>query len=528
MKKLITATLAITMLSANSVFANATPVQNISVNGVPTGMEVINIDGRNLAKSDDLLKAIGINTEITKEDSTSITFDGITFKNDSDVFTVNDEEFKMDTKPIVKDDILYLPVKYVLDSEDINYSYDNISKTTDIVLKNEPVVQNFSGTDALEYANKYTSFGIHRTGTETEIESTKWVASELENIGFDTQLQELKFNRFDLKNHKLIVDGKEIDSFPFWFPVATGSEPVEAKLTMYDEEKPETMKGKVVYYDMPGLQTNADISAIAEKAKEAGAVAVISTVIQPNGLPSGQNTRANNTENAIALPSLIVSASQKDVIKEAADKNAEVSVLIEGESIPDSVAYNVIAKLDNNADEWVVVTTPLSGWFVCNAERGGGVGLFLELAQNVKNWDSNVNYLFIGNTGHELNFSGAHESEQFVPEPEDVKVWLHCGSSIAAKEPIVENFEFIGFSQDIAEDVNNAFKDVEGLKVQNDEAKLMQSELGSFISKGYSAFGFFGANKDFHTEADNADGISLDELTVIGQKATEYLENISK
>lgn len=392
------------------------------------------------------------------------------------------------------------------------------------IINNESSVQNFSGIEALKYADKYTSFGIHRTGTKSEIESTKWVSLELDKIGFETRLQEIKFNHFNLKNCELIVDGRQIEAFPFWFPLATGEKPVEAKLTTYDEINPENMCGKIVYYDMPGLQTNADISQIAIKAKQAGAVAVISTVIQPNGLPAGQNTNASNAEVALPLPSLIVSGSEKDFIKEAVTKNAIVSVLIDGESIPNSVAYNVIAKLDNNADKWVVVTTPLSGWFVCNSERGSGVGLFLELAKNVKNWDSNVNYLFIGNTGHELNFLGAHESDKFVPEPKDVKVWLHFGSAISAKEPIVENFKFIGFSKDIANDVQDIFKDVTGLTVQNDEEKLMQSELGSFISKGYSAFGFFGANKDFHTKADNADGISLDELTEIGEKTTKYLK----
>lgn len=393
---------------------------------------------------------------------------------------------------------------------------------------NDSLQELFSGTNALEYANKYTSFGIHRTGTVSDIESTKWISSVLESFGYDTQLQELNFNYFDFKNCELIIDGKKIDAFPFWFPLETGSDAVKAKITMFDEENYETMADKIVYYDMPGLQTNADISKVATKAKEAGAVAIISTVIQPNGLPAGQNTRVNTAEKALAMHSLIVSASQKEFIKEAAIKNAEASILIEGKSVPNSIAYNVIAKLDNGADKWVVVTTPLSGWFVCNAERGGGVGLFLELARNAKNWDSHINYLFIGNTGHELNFMGSHHSEKFIPDPIDVNVWFHCGSAIAAKDAIVKNYKFLGFSKDIADDVSAAFKDVKTVTVQKDEEKLMQSELGSFISKGYSTFGFFGANKDFHTKADIADGISLEELTELGEITSKYLKEMSK
>lgn len=528
MKKLIISTFIATLVFTNTVFAQTTPTQNISINGNPTRLEVVNINGRNLVNANSLLKALGVDSEITEQEGTSITYQGVTFTNNSDIYTVDGKEFKMDTKAVVKDSTFYLPVRYVLDSKEIEYTYDNATKTTEITLENELDNINFDGAEALAYADKYTSFGIHRAGTESEIASTKWVASELENMGFDTQLQEINFNYFDLKNCELVVDGKEIEAFPFWFPVATGSVPIEAQLTMYDETNPETMAGKIVYYDMPGLQTNANIAPIADKAKEAGAVGVISTVIQPNGLPAGQNTNEVNAEEPLALPSLIVSASEKEFIKEAATKNATTSVLIEGEAVPNAVAYNVIAKLDNNADEWVVVTTPLSGWFTCNAERGGGVGLFLELAKNVKTWDSSVNYLFVGNTGHELNFLGAHESEVLIPEPEDVKVWFHCGSAIAAKEPIVKNFEFLGFSQDLATDVENAFKDVTSVTIQSDEEKLMQSELGSFISKGYSAFGLFGANKDFHTEVDTANGISQEELTQLGEVVTQYLYEISR
>lgn len=81
---------------------------------------------------------------------------------------------------------------------------------------------------------------------------------------------------------------------------------------------------------------------------------------------------------------------------------------------------------------------------------------------------------------------------------------------------MVSNFKFLGFSDDIAEEVTMAFKDVSDLTVQNDKEKLMQSELGKFISRGYTVFGLYGANKDFHTEVDLGDGASEDELLEIG------------
>lgn len=386
----------------------------------------------------------------------------------------------------------------------------------------------FSGKQALAYANQYTGFGLHRTGTDTELASTKWVAEELEKIGFSTELQEISFQRFDLKDCKVTIGGKEIASFPFWFPVATGSKAIEAPLTMYDEANPASMAGKIVYYDMPGLQTNGNIAPIATKAKEAGALGVIATVIHPNGLPSGQNTLEEYAQTALPLPAAIISMTEKEFAAKSAQENAIASVLIDGTAIPDAKACNVVGKIDNNADQWVVVTTPLSGWFTCNAERGGGVGLFLEMAQTVKTMSSSVNYLFVGNTGHELNFMGAHASDALMPSPEKVKLWLHCGSAIAANEPIAEGFEFLGFSENLAAQVTAAFEDVTSVTVQNDKEKLMQSELGNFISKGYTVFGLYGANKDFHTQADTADGISESELTQLGETAASLFEEILK
>lgn len=378
-------------------------------------------------------------------------------------------------------------------------------------------VHAFSSEKAIEYVNKYTDFGVHRTGSKTEIQSTKWIAQQLENTGFDTHLQELTFKRFELKKCKIIVGNKEIKAFPFWFPLATGDIPVTASITFYDEENTESMHGKIVYYDMPGLQTNSDISKVASTAKSAGALAVVSTVVQPNGFPAGQNTSNDNTQNELPLPSVIVSMTEKDFIIESINKNSIASVLIDGDVEHNAKCYNVISKIDNKCDEWIVVTTPISGWFSCNAERGAGVGLFLELANTVKTWKSNVNYLFVGTTGHELHFLGANATDEIIPTCDKVKVWLHCGSAIACKQPIMPNFKFLGFSDDIAEEVKTAFKDIEDLTVQNDKEKLMQSELGNCISKGYTVFGLYGANIDFHTEMDIDDGVSEDELCQIGE-----------
>lgn len=88
-----------------------------------------------------------------------------------------------------------------------------------------------------------------------------------------------------------------------------------------------------------------------------------------------------------------------------------------------------------------------------------------------------------------------------------------------------EVYEFLGFSEDIGAEVEAYFEDVPGLVVQNNQEKLMQSELGNIIGNGYSCFGLYGANKDFHTAADMADGISVEEMENLGEGIAGYLKN---
>lgn len=138
MKKLLASTLVVTTMFASTVFGQTIPAQNITVNGKASNLNVLNIEGRNFVNADDFLKVIG--SDVTTKDTTTISFDGLSFTDGSDVYTVNGEEQKMDTAVTTKDGKFYLPVKYVLDGEGIGYTYDAQTKTTNISLDTAPVV----------------------------------------------------------------------------------------------------------------------------------------------------------------------------------------------------------------------------------------------------------------------------------------------------------------------------------------------------------------------------------------------------
>ncbi|CAG6399095.1 hypothetical protein NMG29_35290 [Streptomyces cocklensis] len=76
----------------------------------------------------------------------------------------------------------------------------------------------------------------------------------------------------------------------------------------------------------------------------------------------------------------------------------------------------------------IVVTTPLTGWFTCAAERGTGIALALALAAELSREHP---VFFLGNTGHELNNYGARAylADEFDLAPRAV---FHLGSALAA------------------------------------------------------------------------------------------------
>lgn len=413
--------------------------------------------------------------------------------------------------------IIFLSLMFLM-SMISGYSKESVSRVIDTTIdKNQA---DFSGESALGYANSYTSFGLKRTGTETQQSSAQWILDELISMGISSEIQEINFRQFDLTKCSLLVDGTEIASFPYWFPQSTPEEGVSGPLVMYSEST--DLKDKIVVYDLPGLASVSDISEIANYAVGAGAKALIVAVLHSAGV-NAQNAVEEYVEKELPLPAVIFSKENLENITTLAEQSAEATVVITGNINENGTTGNVVAKIDNQSNKWIIITTPISGWFTCHAERGAGVGMFLELARVLPTHIKDANLLFLGTTGHELNFLGAHAYESQLPSAEDTLLWVHLGSAIAAKEPIVANYKFIGCSEDLHDSIQEAFGTMEDLFFQEDEEKLMQSELGKVIQDGYTTFGLFGANKAFHTVEDTASGIDETQLGQLGKASQDFI-----
>jgi hypothetical protein len=184
------------------------------------------------------------------------------------------------------------------------------------------------------------------------------------------------------------------------------------------------------------------------------------------------------------------------------------------------------------------VTTPISGWFGCGGERGPGVALFLGLARWVAQQKSDLSYLFIANSGHELGYLGAEITLEKVdvPAPRDVVAWVHLGAAIATRvwhktgnsyEPSTEynSFTFLQGSPELVPMLKKAFANIPHLIPGS---LLFMGELEVIHEAGYTLFGFFGEHHFFHQPEDTAEETAPELLEPIGRSLVEALSFLER
>ncbi|MBW2060705.1 MAG: hypothetical protein JRI95_03995 [Deltaproteobacteria bacterium] len=362
----------------------------------------------------------------------------------------------------------------------------------------------------------YAKLGPHMTGVKGDIATSKWIAGELKIAGLESRLQTWKLRQFFIHSCALTVGGHEVETFPFWYPKTTGPAPVRAPLAVMTRDTGAgELKGRIAFVSSRNSARAAvysrGINSIAVQAAKAGAVGLVVAVGSLSGDLPAINARQPFHQTPLPLPSVIIAIKDEARAAKAAKAGLAASLLIDGEEKPDAQAHNLVGTL-RRGDRWIVVTTPTSGWFECAGERGPGVALFLALARWAGQSQSQFSYLFLGNSGHELDNIGAHHTlDKYAPSVEEVACWIHLGASISTRawektpsglKPLPKVYGHLNLvgTEDLMPILKPAFENVPGF-VPRSRGRVA-GELRHFMAAGYRAFGFFGGHPFFHTRYD--------------------------
>lgn len=380
----------------------------------------------------------------------------------------------------------------------------------------------------------YYNLGEHRTATDVDLRTSDWIASQLRAAGFKTAFQRFTLPQFFPRECSLTVSGKKIRSFPLW-PVRSTALIRAPLAELRAGSTVGSLRGRIALvkfpFDARATVFNSHADAIATAAA-GGAVAVVAVTEGPTGEVIALNSRADG--NPYPLPVALVAPRDEPALATAAATGVDVSFLLDGRTVPDATARNVVGRLDRGKD-LIVVSTPQSGWFRCAGERGPGIALFLGLARWASKRKSSASFLFVSTSGHEFGGLGMKNFQQDVaPPPERVLCWLHLGAGIATWEwektsagmhrlREADGRRLLMCSADLVPLLTDTFSGLPGLTPVTGRAV---GEFEFMMKRGYHAFGIAASHTFHHTPADSPETTSPELLEPVATAIVKSLEAI--
>jgi hypothetical protein len=395
-----------------------------------------------------------------------------------------------------------------------------------------------SGAKLYEDVITYYNLGEHRTASDVDLRTSRWLADQLRAAGLQATFQTFGLRQFFLRQSRLSIGDKPIRCFPLWFPRATGSTPINAALALPDKSGRQALQGRIAVVKFPfdagpAITERSGHAEIIQAAAKAGASAVVAIT---EGA-TREIIALNSPAGAGPWPVPVVLVGERDaptLIVAGASGEKAASLLLDGNDDQNATARNVIARLDRGKD-LIVVSTPQSGWFRCAAERGPGIALFLGLARWASRRPSGSSFLFVSTSGHELGGLGMRAfQKELAPPPGRVLCWLHLGAGIAAysweesaagwkrlQEP--DSRRYLMSSRDLVPQLTATFAGLPGLTPTTGHAV---GEFEFMIKAGYRTFGIAAGHRFHHTPADSPEMTGPEILEPVGRALINTIEAI--
>ncbi len=276
----------------------------------------------------------------------------------------------------------------------------------------------------------YSNQGVHRTGTEGDLECARWLAEAATHAGARVEVQMLEFPRLDPEDCHVEIGGGRISGIPIFNAPSTSAGGLTGRL------------------GTPG--SGADIAFLAvppngsggqgfEELRLASAErAILAVTGGPRyGLPEGfALLNAEGYPETFGPPAIQLPSSALATLEAAAKDGAEVHVVNAWQRTMVTVDNTVATVEGSRPDlEPLIVMTPRSGWWQCASERGGGIAVWLEMMRALARERPSRTTHFVASTGHELGHWGL---DRFLEERQswfgESIAWIHLGANFGSAD----------------------------------------------------------------------------------------------
>lgn len=367
----------------------------------------------------------------------------------------------------------------------------------------------FDGNTLFSTVKKYVSLGEHRTGTPNDLATSEWLSKELKSVGFDVKYLEFPIRQFFPEKVYLSIENDTIQAFPLWWVNEKINRVVTGRLVNAAKAK-SIVAHCIALINLPIKQAKANSRIYIDSLVNQGVTGIVAITDNESGEIEAYNT--NKNQQPWPVPIVLIAPKDSAKALSYVKSGKPVTLAING-SFKDVQGRNVYGTI-GYGDKYIVVSTPISGWFTCGGERGSGIAIWLALAKWAATQVSEYTFVFTANSGHEHAFKGAHEFlEHDAPPVDKTKLWIHFGAGAATlewkktssgliKQANVDPDRRFFFSDGVKKSFAKSFKDIEAQKILANENP--GGELLYVAQKGYTRFaGVSYSHPFFHVRTDD-------------------------
>ena len=264
----------------------------------------------------------------------------------------------------------------------------------------------------------------HRTGTAGDRQTSDWLAGRVRDAGAGPRRDDFELSRWALETCTIDIDGTVVEGVPLFDGGTTSSDGIDGDLGPLGSA---ATIGVGAFGHAAGKANDA--LAAARRSDDHGAVVAVSRM--DRSVPGLALQNANRFNDPFGPPVLQVATEHGPWLDAAAARRAtaRLTAHVTRERATGSNVFCRVPGRDPTLAPLSVVT-PKSAWWVCTAERGGGIAVWLALLRHLAAGRPARDVLFIATSGHELGHLGFEH--YLANTPRGSHGWIHLGANFAA------------------------------------------------------------------------------------------------